>query len=258
MKKISLLLLACSSFVLNTVAATNYAESVVSYNPGTGFAANFTNADSVLGEPSRVAPFGEAIDPFNPPYGTNQIASLGAGGSITVKFRKPIFDVPRKAFGSDFIIFGNSGFIVTNEFDLETFTYIGTPATDGSLFAHNTGTSRVSVSMNGRKFYALDPESALAVDTLFPTDSNGRFDLPVDPTLTQEDFAGATLEEIRALYNGSAGGAAFNIRTARDERGHRVHLPWVRYVRVEVIEGKAEIDAFSAVARHWPRRDKER
>ena len=178
---------------------------------------------------------------------------MGAGGSITIKFHKPVFNVPHKPYGLDFILFGNAGFIVTNEFSLETFTYIGTPATDGSLFANNTGVTRVSVSANGRKFYALDPDSTPVVDTLFPNDSNGRFDLPVDPTLTQQDFAGATLENIRALYNGSAGGAGFNIRNARTERGHRVHLPWIRYVRVEVIEGKAEIDAFSAVARRWPR-----
>ena len=254
MKKLSLVLLACSSIVLNTVAATNYAVSVISYNPGAGFAANFTNANSVLGEPSRVAPFGEAIDPFDPPYGTNQIASIGAGGSITIKFHKPIFDVPHKPFGLDFIIFGNAGFIVTNEFDLNTFTYIGTPATDSSLFAQNTGVTRVSVSANGRKFYALDPEPTPLLDALFPPDSEGRFDIPVDPSLTQEDFAGATLEDIRTLYKGSAGGTGFNIRHAQTEHGRRVRLPWVRYVRVEVIEGKAEIDAFSAVARRAPRR----
>ena len=253
MKKISLVLLACSSFVLPTHAATNYAAHVIGYNPGAGFAPGFTNAQAVLGEPARVAPFGEDIDPFDPPYGTNQIASIGAGGSITIKFHRPIFDTPHKPHGLDFIIFGNAGFIVTNEFDLNTFTYIGTPATAGDLFANNTGVTRVSVSANGRKFYALDPESTPVVDTLFPTDSSGRFDLPVDPTLAQENFAGATLETIRTLYHGSAGGAGFNIRNARTEHGHRVHLPWIRYVRVEVIEGKAEIDAFSAVARHWPR-----
>jgi hypothetical protein len=253
MKKISLLLLACSSIVLNTVAAENFAASVISYNPGEGFAAAFTNADTALGEPSRIAPFGEAIDPFNPPYGTNQIVSIGAGGSITVKFDKAILDIPGKPFGLDFIIFGNSGFIVTNEFDLETFSYIGTPATDGSMFAQNIGVTRVSVSKDGRNFFTLDPEATPVVDVLFPTDSSGRFDLPVDPALAQEDFAGATLEGIRELYQGSAGGAGFNIRDARNEKGRRVHLGWIRYVRVEVLDGKAEIDAFSAVARRWPR-----
>lgn len=255
MKQLGILLLASASLAASSFAATNYAAHVVSYNPGEGFAANFTNASAALGEPSRVAPFGEAIDPFNPPYGTSQIVSIGAGGSITIKFDKPIFDLPHKPFGLDFIIFGNSGFIVTNDFD-ENFNYIGTPATDGSMFAQNPGVSRVSVSSDGKKFFTLDAETSPTVDTLFPTDSSGRFDLPVDPSIAQEDFAGATLDDMRSLYNGSAGGAAFNIRSARDARGRRVHLPWIRYVRVEVIEGKAEIDAFAAVARRWPRKDK--
>ncbi|HMJ91575.1 MAG TPA: hypothetical protein VK530_17255 [Candidatus Acidoferrum sp.] len=256
MKQISLTILACASFVLSSVAATNYADAVVSYDPGVDFAVGFTYSNTVLGEPSRVAPFGEAIDPFNPPYGTNQILSVGAGGSVTIKFARRIYHAPRKPFGLDFIIFGNCGFIVTNEFDLETFSYIGTPATDGSMFAHNTGITRVSVSRDGKKFFTLEPESAPVVDALFPTDSVGNFDLPVNPTLTLEDFAGATLADMRALYDGSAGGAGFNFRDARNENGRRVRLPWIRYVRVEVIEGKAEIDAFSAVARHWPRRAK--
>lgn len=253
MQKLSIVLLAAASISLNAIAATNYAASVVSYSAGEGFAATFTNANAVLGEPSRVAPYGETIDPFNPPYGTNQITSLGAGGSITIKFQKPIFNVPGKPLGYDFIIFGNSGLIVTNEFDLETYSYIGTPATDGSLFAQNTGVTRVSVSANGKKFYVLDAEQSPLIDAWFPTDSTGRFDLPVDPSVTPDAFAGATLDEIRLLYAGSAGGAAFNISHARDERGHRVRLPFVRYVKVEVLEGKAEIDAFSAVARRWPR-----
>jgi hypothetical protein len=67
---------------------------------------------------------------------------------------------------------------------------------------------------------------------------------PVDPTLTQEDFAGLTLAQMRALYHGSAGGAAYDISWARDSRGRRVFLPFVRFVRVDVVSGKSEIDAF--------------
>jgi hypothetical protein len=238
--------------------AAEFAHAVVGYEPGADYAVNYTNPEAALGRPSRVNPFGDTTDPFNPPYGTNQIVSLGEGGSLTVRFHHPILNHPRNIFGLDFIIFGNSGFIITNDFDPGTFEWIGTPATDGSLFAHNTGGTRVSVSMDGRRFFALAPDRSPTVDVLFPTDGAGDVSRPVDPALTQDDFAGLTLTQIRALYRRSAGGAAYDISWARDSRGRRVFLPLVRFVRVEVVSGKAEIDAFSAVDRQrWPsyRRD---
>lgn len=227
----------------------DFADAVVSYEPGVGYAVRYTNIDSVLGEPSRVNPFGETTDPFNPPYGTNQILSVGAEGSVTVQFQQPILNHPHNVFGLDFTIFGNSGFIITNEFDFTTFEWIGTPATDGSLFGHNTGTTRVLVSRDGENFYELDAPRAPTVDVLFPTDGAGDFRRPVDPALTQDDFAGLTLEQIRALYNGSAGGASYDISWARDANGNSVFLPNIRFIRVEVASGKSEIDGFAAVQR---------
>lgn len=246
--------LALTGFALTgPLKANEFAHAVVNYNPGVAYAINYTNPQAALGRPSRVNPFGDATDPFNPPYGTNQIVSLGEGGSLTVRFHRPILNHPRNIFGLDFIIFGNSGFVITNAFDPTTFDWIGTPATDGSLFAHNTGGTRVSVSMDGRRFFTLAPDRSPTVDVLYPSDGSGNPARPVDPMLAQEDFAGLTLAQIRGLYHGSAGGAAYDISWARDWRGRRVFLPFVRFVRVEVVAGKSEIDAFSAVARHrWP------
>jgi hypothetical protein len=248
MKKFSLVLLALAGIVINSHAVSNFAARVVSYHPGSNFSPGFTNTEAVLGEPSRVNPFGEATDPFNPPYGTNQILSIGEGGSLTIKFDRPVFNTPRKPFGLDFIIFGNTGFIITNDFDPNTFDWIGIPATDGSTFAHNPGVTRVSISSDGKHFLPLDSDRAPTVDGLFPTDGTGAFDEPVNPELTAQDFAGATLATMRSLYAGSAGGTGYNIGWA-EWRRHRVHLPFIRFVRVEVLQGKAEIDAFSATAR---------
>jgi hypothetical protein len=238
------------------VYAAPFADHVVSYNPGTGVSPRFTNyVSAALGEPSTANPFGEATDAFDPPYGTNQIVSIGAGGWLTVSFDDAVSNSPKNPFDRDFIIYGNSGFIITNDFDLTTFDWIGTPATDGSLFAQNDGVTVVSVSRDGKEFYVLDPARAPTVDYLFPTDGNGDFQQPMDPTLGQSDFAGLTLDEIHALYNGAAGGASFDISWALDARGHRVHLPEIRYIRVDVLSGKAEIDGFAAVSekRHGPK-----
>lgn len=252
MKRISIVLLACAGFITTTHAATNFAARVIDYNPGLGFAAGYTNTEAVLGEPSRVNPFGDATEPFNPPYGKGQLLSIGEGGSVTIQFDKPVHNGPHKPFELDFIIFGNTGFIITNEFDPITFDWIGTPATDSSLFADNQGVTRVSVSKNGKDFYVLDEKLAPVVDNLFPTDGAGDFRTPVHPGLTAQDFAGATVEDIRSLYQGSGGGTGYNFDWAED--GKKSDLAWIRYVRVEVLSGKAEIDAFVAVERRKGRK----
>ena len=240
--------LALASLV-STAYAGSFADAVVSYDPGTGFVPHFTDPRAALGEPSEVNPFGEATDPFDPPYGTNQLVSIGAGGHLTVRFHTPILKHLHNLHGLDFIIFGNAGFIITNDFDFTTYTWVGEPATDGSLFGESTGETRVSVSVDGRHFYQLDPTLAPTVDSFPPTDASGNFHVPLARDLKQSDFAGATLERMRELYAGSAGGAGYDIAWARDARGHRVWLPGIRFVRIDVLSGHAEIDGFAAVLR---------
>jgi hypothetical protein len=253
MKKIQLFVLALAGFVVTAHAADKvrppegFADAVVSYDPGTGFVAGFTNPAVALGEPSTVNPYTEATDVFDPPYGANQIVSIGTGGSLTVRFKKPVVDQPRNRFGIDFIIYGNSGFIITNDYDA-SYNWIGTPATDGSLFGQNSGTTRVSVSNDGKKFYVLNPALAPTVDDLFPTEGSGDFHTPVDPTLTQADFSGLTAANIQALYLGSAGGTGYDIAWAQKENGKPARLHEIRYVRIEVLSGKSEVDGFSDVA----------
>jgi hypothetical protein len=249
MLRTSLLMLAVASVVLNSNAESLYAGKVVSYDPGVGYSANFTHPEAALGEPARVNPFGEDADPFNPPYGTNQVVSIGAGGSLVVQFKKPVLNHPRNIDHRDFAIFGNSGFIITNEFDLITYNWIGIPATDGSLFGESTGETRVSVSFDGRRFFTLNPEFSPVVDSFPPTDGTGDFGIPVDPKLSVENFPGATLHDIRDLYDGSGGGASYDISWAQDSKGRRVWLPMIRFIRIDVISGKAEIDGFAAVDR---------
>lgn len=251
MKSVRSLALAAASLLvtLHAARAGEFADAVAGYQPGVGVSPRFTHAGAALGAPSEVNPFGETTDPFNPPYGTNQIVSIGAGGSLTLQFHKPIQNHPHHVHGLDFIIHGNAGFVITNEFDLETFNWIGTPATDGSMFGVNNGETRVSVSADGIRFYTLNPALAPTADGPFPTDAAGNTLLPTVPGLAPADFAGATLDDIRRLYAGSAGGTAYDITWAVDEQGRSVHLPVVRYVRIEVLSGKSEVDALSVVGR---------
>ena len=232
----------------------------VAYTPGTGVSDSYTNPASALGEPSRVTPgtYGGPVDPFDPAYLPSQLVSIGAGGSLTVKFDLPIRHLPNQRFGIDFNIFGNSFFVVTNAYDPVTFEPIGTPSTDGSFFGNSTGATRVLVSRDGREFFELNPALAPTVDTLFPTYGAGDFNLPTDPALTQTDFAGLDLEQIEALYYGSAGGAGYDLAWAQDDKGRHVDLDEVSYIRVEVLSGISDIGGFASVCptrdRRFPRR----
>ncbi len=236
-------------------AQAQFATEVISYTPGTGIATEFgsglpyNQTAAVLGEPSRVTPgqFGGPVDPFAPAYTRDQLLSVGTGGSLTVKFGTPVFNDPGNAFGLDFQAFGGSGFVVTNDFDAD-FNYIGTPATDGSLFSAQDGTTRIAVSADGVTFFTLDPALARPVDGLFPTDGQGNFGVPLDPAYVGLTFAGKTLAEIRSLYAGSGGGMGYDLAWARNGNGEAVFLPSISYVRIDVLSGKAEIDGFSAVA----------
>jgi hypothetical protein len=244
--------LAIASLLLNvnpTALSSEPSSFVVSYEPGVGAASRFTDPAAAAGAPSQINPFGESTDPFNPPYGTNQIVSIGAGGHLILAFTTPLLNHPNNLFGLDFTVFGNTGFIITNEFDPTISDWIGTPATDGSLFGFSTGEILVSVSRNGRDFFLLDPAKAPQIDAFPPTDGTGDPGIPVIPGISAADFAGATLEDIRRLYAGSAGGASFDLSWALDGDGQSVRLPQVRYIRIDVLSGRAEIDAVAAVQR---------
>jgi hypothetical protein len=248
-KKMFLTLAVAGALVVPVTASSQFATSVVSYTSGAGFQPGFNAPASALGEPSRVTPglYGGPVDPFTPPFLNTQLVSIGAGGSLTVQFSSPILNNPANAFGLDFSIFGNAGFIITNEFSLETFTWVGTPRTDGSLFGADAVSTRVSVSADGVNFFQLNPALAPLVDSLFPTDGSGDFASIMNPALTASSFAGQDLDGIRALYNGSGGGRGFDISWAQDGFGQSVFLSSVLFVRVDVLAGNAEIDAFVAV-----------
>jgi hypothetical protein len=244
--KCNLSVLAMASVFLGAGSAwAQFAAEVVSYSPGSlpSSLVDYTNATSALGEPARVTPgpFGGPVDPFSPAYLNSQLTSLGTNGSLTVRLGAPIVNDPFHPFGQDFMIFGNAGFIITNG------DFGGGGITDGSLFGHNAGASRVSVSADNVTWYTLDPTLAPGVDGLYPTDGAGNFFVPVNPALAGRDFAGLTLAEIRALYQGSAGGTGFDLSWARNDAGQPVNVPSVNFVRIEVLDGHAEIDGLVVV-----------
>lgn len=228
---------------LLTYAQPNSAVEILEFTPGSGASTGYDQPSSLLGEPSRLTPgeFGGPVDPFSPPWQSSQLLSLGAGGSVTVRFDLPVQNHPSHPYGLDFLLFGSAGFLIING------DFTGGGITDGSLFGAQEGQTRVSVSSDGLTFFALDAALAPTFDALYPTDGLGNFTLPVNPTLTEADFEGLDITGIRALYGGSGGGVGFDLDWARDGDGLPVPLESIQYVRLEVLSGRAELDALVAV-----------
>lgn len=226
-----------------------YPTAVVDYRSGTGFSPGYTNTAAVLGSPSRVTPgdFGGPVDPFSPPYTRDQLVSIGTGGSLTLRWESPVRNADGNPFGLDFTVFGSAGFMMTNDFDAN-WSPIGKPATDGSLFNPNSGTQRISVSTDGKTWYVLDPVKSPKVDHYYPTDGAGDFGVPVSTSLQPAEFSGKTLDQIRELYRGSAGGTSFDLAWALDANGQPAGLTEASYLRIEVLNGKADIDGLSMVS----------
>lgn len=239
--------------VLGTIEAQPsvdpYADTVVAFDPGVEFATDFstglglTNTVAALGSPSRITEgeFGGPVTPFAPPYLASQLLSIGTGGMVVFEFDPPIFDHPANPYGLDFIIYASSGFSITNG------NFSGGGITDGSTFGHNAGQTRVWVSEDNMTYFELDPNVTPTVDSRYPTAGSGIFGIPVDPTLSPSDFAGAHQDRIHELYQQSGGGTGFALEWARDPSGNQVELLEAKYVKIEVIEGRSEIDALSAV-----------
>ena len=233
---------ASSILISHATAHATFATAVLDYDSGIGFADGFTNAPAALGAPAMKLGYGP-VDPFNPPFADTELVSVGKGGLLTLEFDTPIPNSLLSPWGIDFVVFGNEGFMDTNW-----------PAgkTDGKLFNQVFGTpgvSRVLASEDGISFFELKPPTSIsaAVDMLFPADSMGTIGLPVDPHLDHDDFAGMDLAGIRELYAGSAGGAGFDLQWAIDETGQKVQLNSARQLRIEVTDGKVEVDAVSVV-----------
>ena len=224
-----------------------FADEWISYDEGTNAARGYTDPKTALGPPERFT--GEGVFPgvvsaFNPPFGTNEIVSIGAGGHLIVQFNTPVTDDPGNPFGIDLLVFGNSGFIDS----------AWPNGIVGGVFGNDGGT--VEVSVDGVTWFLIE---GVKRDGLFPTigyldagpydekpgSSPTDFTLPVDGSLTLDDFMFLNNDEVIELYAGSGGGAGIDLSI--------VGLEAISYVRITnpgdpATTPAVEIDAFSDVA----------
>ena len=136
--KIRPLAVASLSVLSALSVRAQYASNVLDYNPGTGFAAGFTNASAALGAPA----LGAAVTPFAPPFAKSQIVSIGTGGEITLQMASPIWNDPSDPYGINFILFANEFFVnsssgVSGLFDHSASILIQVSADDSTWFTLN-------------------------------------------------------------------------------------------------------------------------
>jgi hypothetical protein len=225
-------------------AQSPYASSVITYSPGSSPAGGFTIAASALGEPTRFTGgpfFPQAVTPFQPAFMTSELVSIGAGGELVVSFDHDVTDDPRNPFGVDLIVFGNAFF---GDAAYPMGTPSGLFAEGGQISVSHDGVTWVVVPGTDADGFAptcgwLDASPYATVPGLEPTD----FTRPIDPSITVASMIGQEWSAVRAMYNGSGGGAGIDLAP--------LGLSSIRLVRVRVPAGamqSAEIDGFSDVA----------
>jgi hypothetical protein len=246
-------------------ADSPYAVAVIDYVEGIG-AGSYNNPACSLGRPS----VDTASDPWSMPSGTtpvvpvyqpwttDELASVGQGGRLTVAFDHRVENDPLNPYGLDFIMFGNAqqqiggGSIWANGNPNDT--------TVSGLVSSEPGI--VSVSQDGQTWYtfasgpcadSFAPTLGRVYDPNNPDTSLGEWNLwwgtatdptvPLDPNLSAAGFAGKTVAQIASSYGRSAGGTGFDIGA--------LGLSWIQYVRVENPSSSGvvpEIDALADVA----------
>jgi len=231
--------------ILLSIIATPFADTVISYDEGIGGAAGYNNPIASLGEPSRITGEGVwpgVVSPFNSPWLTDEIVSIGAGGHIVLACNSPIADDPNNPWGIDFIIFGNTGFI-DNAYPT---------AIVGGVFSDDGGT--IEVSQNGKQWF---PITTTLADGIWPTcgytDSQpydavagtvpSNFTLPIDPRLQMNDVTSLDYMALMEYYGNSGGGTPIDLA----ETG----LSEISYIRISVQTNailSPEIDGVADVA----------
>lgn len=236
----------CALTTLPAVAhaqTSPWANTIISYTPGTNATPGYTNPNVTLGEPTRftgeAGGFPGAVTPFNAAWENDEVLSIGEGGELIVMFDHPVQNNPNNPFGIDLLIFGNAWYIDTS----------WPSGVAGNIVAEG---GQISISADGQAWIDVVGTQA---DSAFPTlgyadltnpyaTTRGNtltdFTLPVDPLF---DATGMSFAQISAAYNGSGGGTGIDIGA--------FGLSAISYVRITNPLGSGmtpEIDAFADVA----------
>lgn len=150
-------------------------------------------------------------------------------GELTLAFDTPIYHRANNWYGDDFIVYGNgfftgSGNVYANT-DMDKYNLVG-----GGWFEKGT----VSVSQDGVNWYTyangpyedgLYPTQAYKWDSATHTWGDEEdYTKPISPDVKESDFVGISAAKAIGLYDGSAGGTAYDLSASG--------FDWIKYVRI--------------------------
>ena len=88
----SLIIILCFVLAASKIEASSYASSVISFSQGVAADPNYDNPSVVLGAPPVQDSFLCPINITYSPWETDEVVSLGNGGSITISFDHPVIN----------------------------------------------------------------------------------------------------------------------------------------------------------------------
>lgn len=247
-------------------AESPWASGVVEYDPGDAAGGSYTDQTVVIGEPHRTTTgyvYNEIEDSYDEIdvsvrmtetlWRTDQLLAIGNGGRLVVTFDHDVLNDSRNPYGTDLLVFGNVFFTADNWPEL---TSIIDPSSMGGIGGGLLGT--ISVSQDNVNWYSAILPGVMMPMQAYISDSSqahaagaapSDYTRPVNPDVSYADFAGLTLQQALDLYNGSGGGLGIDLSNLLDADGLAASLDWIRYVKIEGLEGQTgNVHAFSDVA----------
>lgn len=242
------LCLSVAATLSASAAGGPFADAVVDYDAGANPIPGYTDPGAVLGSPTRFTGvqfgFPSVVSPFSPAFDPGQVVSVGFGGSLTLRMGQTIRDDAAHAFGLDFIVFGNAGFI---DVDFPNGSVGDAPA-----FFGQQAPVLVEASIDGHSWSQV----ATQVLDLWPTlgyRDAGAFDgvpgnlltsftTAMDPSLTLADVANMSYAELVGAYGRSGGGIGIDLSSAG-----LVEANFLRFTHMGSADQTFQIDAVAAV-----------
>lgn len=201
----------------------------------------------------------------------NELCTVGydddATGYLELKLGRRVYDNPLNPFGCDLIVFGNTKQVIGNSQPWEngdpqavtvgdgafaepgavlvsqdgvTWRRLPDPAAQSSTTPAVRGADDFAPTL-GRVYDPANPDTSINTEYWtnqwwgHPTNPT----YPVDPSLAPGDFAGMTVAQVAAAYNGSAGGTGLDLQDlapadyAALATDPNTGMKWIRYVRIE-------------------------
>jgi len=239
--------------------------------------ARFNNPTNALGEPKRFVNiysgswdgvgysdvYGGVVHPAVPAYGGGMHLSLvppdaedeDQPGYVIIAFDHDVIDDPDNPFGVDFIVFGNAGCTkssttgMTAMDDPATCRLTGTGFPEESVVEvaqsadgpwYGSEAWRISDGFAPTLGHRYDPANAdtnlYSGNLWWGAKTDATF--PVDPSIDFSDCARLTLAELCQRYNGSAGGAGYDLADVEGLPVNAQGRKWFRYVKISCAWGE--------------------